>query len=98
MKKTGCTEVIRSRRDGYIVCCYKVSQQRVLTTFIVDSPAYVDVNIFSAEMHIWKQWYTTSCKQKDKFVMQSAFCCLNFISISTVDISDVGNELEGKVV
>lgn len=57
-------------------------------TFIVDSPAYVNVNIFSAEMYIWKQWYTTSCKQKDKFVIQSAFHCLHLISMSSVDISD----------
>lgn len=48
----GCTEVIRPRRDVYIVCYYKVSQQRVLMTFIADSPAYVNVNIFSAEMYI----------------------------------------------
>lgn len=48
----GCTEVIRPRRDVYIFCYYKVNQQRVLMTFIVDSPAYVNVNIFSAEMYI----------------------------------------------
>lgn len=57
-------------------------------TFIADSPAYVNVNIFRAEMYIWKQWCTTSCKQNDKFVIQAAFCCLHLISISSVDISD----------